>query len=424
MVKSLTRTNMNILFDFLTFRVKTGAGEYGRRILYELLSTINSKKEYNLYALYDSTYTIAYDDLNENSLKQKYNISFIDCKNTNIANIIKKENIDRFFISCGHYFMGRNDIINIQCDTICVIHDLYGEENVSNKIYHYIDLIDQNANEKKTFRYHRILKHIPLINKYINKIDNFGYDYLISGGKDKYSFFTNHIIPAIKLAQKNPLCKLITVSEYSKYSICYNFHFSSNDIQVLYSPERLYATSNTIHNEILRKLIQDKQHFYLMVSANRKTKNPNKVINAFKEYSKTHPNVYLVTVGDNTKYFENHICLPFLEECDLTEAYKKCYALIFSSFFEGFGYPPLEAMHYGKPVLCSNTTSMPEIFENAPIYFSPFYESGIFKALCELTEFNYNEYSNKSFYQYNKIKKRQTADLQKIISMIISPIQK
>ena len=52
------------------------------------------------------------------------------------------------------------------------------------------------------------------------------------------------------------------------------------------------------------------------------------------------------------------------------------------------------------------------------------YESGIFKALCELTEFNYNEYSNKSFYQYNKIKKRQTADLQKIISMIISPIQK
>lgn len=38
---------------------------------------------------------------------------------------------------------------------------------------------------------------------------------------------------------------------------------------------------------------------------------------------------------------------------------------------EGFGLPPLEAMAYGTPVISSNTSCMPEVLGDAPLYFDP-----------------------------------------------------
>jgi glycosyltransferase involved in cell wall biosynthesis len=48
-----------------------------------------------------------------------------------------------------------------------------------------------------------------------------------------------------------------------------------------------------------------------------------------------------------------------------------CAALICPSLYEGFGLPVLEAMARGKPVLCSNVASLPEIAGEAAIYFDP-----------------------------------------------------
>jgi len=48
-----------------------------------------------------------------------------------------------------------------------------------------------------------------------------------------------------------------------------------------------------------------------------------------------------------------------------------CEFLIFPSLYEGFGIPVLEAMSIGKPVLCSNTTSLPGVAGKAALYFDP-----------------------------------------------------
>jgi glycosyltransferase involved in cell wall biosynthesis len=50
---------------------------------------------------------------------------------------------------------------------------------------------------------------------------------------------------------------------------------------------------------------------------------------------------------------------------------KSCLALIFPSLYEGFGIPPWEAMAAGRPVLCSNLTSLPEICGDAALLFDP-----------------------------------------------------
>lgn len=46
-------------------------------------------------------------------------------------------------------------------------------------------------------------------------------------------------------------------------------------------------------------------------------------------------------------------------------------ALLFPSLYEGFGMPILEAMQLGVPVLCSNTTSLPEVAGDAALFFDP-----------------------------------------------------
>jgi len=59
--------------------------------------------------------------------------------------------------------------------------------------------------------------------------------------------------------------------------------------------------------------------------------------------------------------------------CDtlLSEHYKNAKALVYPSYYEGFGLPLLEAMSSGCPVICSNTSSLPEILNNSGLMFNP-----------------------------------------------------
>ncbi|WP_326937601.1 glycosyltransferase family 4 protein [Flavobacterium sp. PL11] len=50
----------------------------------------------------------------------------------------------------------------------------------------------------------------------------------------------------------------------------------------------------------------------------------------------------------------------------------KCHAFVFPSLREGFGLPPIEAMHFGKPVFLANRTSLPEIGGDQCYYWDNF----------------------------------------------------
>ena len=55
----------------------------------------------------------------------------------------------------------------------------------------------------------------------------------------------------------------------------------------------------------------------------------------------------------------------------LGRLYAGAYAFVYPSKYEGFGIPPLEAMSLGCPVICSNTSSIPEVAGDAAEYFDP-----------------------------------------------------
>ena len=53
--------------------------------------------------------------------------------------------------------------------------------------------------------------------------------------------------------------------------------------------------------------------------------------------------------------------------------YTEAQALLFPSFFEGFGFPPLEAQSYGCPVIASNRSSLPEILGTSALLTDPWH---------------------------------------------------
>lgn len=63
--------------------------------------------------------------------------------------------------------------------------------------------------------------------------------------------------------------------------------------------------------------------------------------------------------------------LGYVEDLTLAALYRHCSFLVFPSLYEGFGIPVVEAMQFGKPVLCSNQTSLPEVAGEAALYFDP-----------------------------------------------------
>lgn len=404
---------MNLLIDFITVSKKTGAGEYHRRVFNTLMSYIESNRlEVTVFALWDYTKGIAYSDMQEKVLTEKYSICYIDIAKLSLLQIIDKYKIDKFFIACSHYIGNYVGIEEIKCNVVCVVHDICDEEFEDNFLHEYVQFDKSGFYfDSKRDKGWKVCLNIksPTI-KYCR--------WLI--GKRRRGVYNDRMHHICGLLKNNPNARLISVSEYTKNSIIYYFNIPADRIAVRFSPERCISSeSSQIDNSQLKQVVLSNVKYYLMVGANRNSKNPRKMIRVFRKFAELYPDSYLVTLGYPKSEFKNHIALPFLSDSDLLHAYKHCYAFLYPSLFEGFGYPPVEAMKWGKPVLASNVTSIPEILGTAVIYFSPFYSSDIFRALRVLNAENYQEYSMLARNQYDYVHKIQEQHLVELIQQVI-----
>jgi len=74
----------------------------------------------------------------------------------------------------------------------------------------------------------------------------------------------------------------------------------------------------------------------------------------------------------------------FVGDGDLPAVYAGADLLVFPSLYEGFGYPPLEAMACGTPVVVSNVSSLPEVVGEAGLLVPPGDESALAGAILEV----------------------------------------
>jgi glycosyltransferase involved in cell wall biosynthesis len=78
--------------------------------------------------------------------------------------------------------------------------------------------------------------------------------------------------------------------------------------------------------------------------------------------------------------------LGFVPDEDLIELYKSALAMVHPSLMEGFWLSGLEAMTVGCPVIVSNASCLPEIYEKSVLYFDPYDSDQLLLRVKELTE--------------------------------------
>jgi glycosyltransferase involved in cell wall biosynthesis len=91
--------------------------------------------------------------------------------------------------------------------------------------------------------------------------------------------------------------------------------------------------------------------------------------------------------------------------------------LVYPSFNEGFGYPPVEAMTYGVPSVVSNTTAIPEVCGRGVKYFDPYNLASVKETIKGILVDGTEMESISE--QYNFISKKQSVDLEILVGLIV-----
>lgn len=193
-----------------------------------------------------------------------------------------------------------------------------------------------------------------------------------------YEAFPEFFSPKDNLAQlKKSLAqkanKIIVVSESTKKDLLKFIKIDEQKIDVI-----PLASSFSIDN-IVKHTPRGK---YLLYVGNRSIyKNFYFMLSSIRDLLKDHQNLKLICFGSDfdkkEKAFlqnlqiEDKIELVKGDDDTLIDLYKNALALVFPSYYEGFGIPIVEAFSCGCPVISSTSKSLMEVAHNAAIYFDP-----------------------------------------------------
>ena len=160
---------------------------------------------------------------------------------------------------------------------------------------------------------------------------------------------------------------IITVSEYAKQSIVRELRIN---------PSRITAIPLGVDTSSFTPNLGEREDFVYYPARGWLHKNHQRLIEAMEIVRQTHPELRLVltggaldSLGDLPEWVDNRGLVSFTE---VQELFQKAKVLAFPSLYEGFGFPPLEAMASGTPVAASTAASIPEICGDAVVYFNPF----------------------------------------------------
>jgi len=216
-------------------------------------------------------------------------------------------------------------------------------------------------------------------------------------GKKRNSFLQRFAYQLILKKALKGAQRIIAVSKFTKQDIIKHFPDVRQKIIVIYEgvkePLRIKESEKKLPKPYL-----------LYVGVWREHKNLVGLIKAFnqvKSFGQKHQNwlqgLKLILVGKPDPYYpevpeaahlspfsKDIIFTGFLSEEELAFLYQNAEAFVFPSFYEGFGLPPLEAMSYQTPVISSKAGALPEILQDAALYFNPYQTDQMAEKIIQL----------------------------------------
>ncbi|HBE43965.1 MAG TPA: glycosyltransferase family 1 protein [Deltaproteobacteria bacterium] len=185
---------------------------------------------------------------------------------------------------------------------------------------------------------------------------------------------------------------IIAVSENTKKDLIDLFGINESKIEVVYHGNSMLPGSD------LKINIDIPKNYILFVGLREDGyKNFNRFIKAVSSLLIKNKELFVVCAGGGKFRIDER---ALLEQLDISKQvvqydvndnilaylYKNASVFVFPSLYEGFGIPVLEAFASNCPLVCSNTSSLPEIAGEGAIYFDPYSEDSIKNAIIKVLE--------------------------------------
>ncbi len=203
-----------------------------------------------------------------------------------------------------------------------------------------------------------------------------------------YKYYTPQFIKKAK--------HIITVSEFSRDDIVQHYPFAKNKISVIYNAaDEQFSPLSYHEKELCRQRFTGGVEYFLYSGSIHPRKNLVSLLKGFSWFKKRQQsNMKLVLAGrmawkneaftellKTYKYREDVILTGHIPDEEFRQVMGSAYALVYPSWWEGFGLPVLEAMQSGVPVIASNNSAIPEIAQGAAYYNDPANDEGWGRAM-------------------------------------------
>lgn len=191
---------------------------------------------------------------------------------------------------------------------------------------------------------------------------------------------------------------IIAISQFTKDELNKAYHFPENKITVIHeaiNKERFSTVGADSYTLPSQYANLKGQRYLLTVGHLEPRKNYERLIDAFilLKQNKNLKDLKLLIVGKKGHQYnkilkkiaetKDVVYLDFVEHGMLQWLYNNALLFVFPSYYEGFGFPPLEAGCYGVVSAVSNISSMPEVCGNSVFYFNPYNIENMAKVMQE-----------------------------------------
>jgi len=181
--------------------------------------------------------------------------------------------------------------------------------------------------------------------------------------------------------------KIIAVSESTKNDLVNLYHVDPAKVQVIYSgisSDIARPSDENLKEFKIKNKLPDE--FILFLGKFEPRKNISGIIGAFDilKRNTNFSNLKLILVGsrgwlyknifediEKSKYRDSIILKDYVSDDERSFYYSLASVFVYPSFFEGFGFPPLEAMKCGTPVIASRSSAIPETVGNSAVLVDP-----------------------------------------------------
>ena len=222
--------------------------------------------------------------------------------------------------------------------------------------------------------------------------------------------------------------RIVTVSYFSKEDIIRTYKIASDKVDVVYNGVNTsYTPTSESDNLKIRNTYSGGKEYFLFIGSLHPRKNICGLLRAYDAFrTSVESETKLLIVGESMfktsdieltyegmRYKDDVVFTGRLTNDELRHVLGASLALTFVPYFEGFGIPVIEAMNAGVPVICSNTTSLPEVGGNAVLYVDPFSLSQIKDAMIRIFQEKdlRDSLIEKGFVQKEKFSWDKTAEL-------------